>query len=83
MFRGTHNSVHVEPREIVREALRRNAASVIVAHNHPSGSPEPSAADRATTCRIKLALEIFDMRLLDHIVVAGDLAVSFSDRGLL
>ncbi|EQD47282.1 DNA repair protein RadC [mine drainage metagenome] len=71
------------PREVVKEALARNAAAVIVSHNHPSGSPEPSAADRALTANLRQALALVEVRLLDHIVVGGNNTVAFSERGLL
>jgi DNA repair protein RadC len=71
LFHGTIDGAEVHPREVVRHALRCNAAALIVAHNHPSGTPEPSAADRAVTLRLKHALALFDIRLLDYIVVGG------------
>ncbi|QQB33101.1 DNA repair protein RadC [Achromobacter deleyi] len=83
MFRGTIDSASVHPREVVKEALRANAAAVILAHNHPSGHPEPSAADRALTRQLKAALELVDVRTLDHIIVAGSATTSFAERGLL
>lgn len=79
---GTLLSCAVYPREIVREALRLNAASIILAHNHPSGSSEPSFADREITERIRAALALLDIRLLDHLVVA-ETVVSFAERGLI
>ena len=83
MFRGTIDGASVYPRELVKEALRCNAAAVIVSHNHPSGNPEPSAADRALTARLKQALGLVDVRVLDHIIVAGSDTTSFAERGLL
>lgn len=83
MFRGTIDGASVHPREIVKEVLRVNAAAVIVAHNHPSGVPEPSQADRTLTRRIQDALALVDVRLLDHFVVGGNQVVSFAERGLL
>ena len=83
MFHGTIDSASVYPRELVKEALRLNAAAVIISHNHPSGSPEPSAADRALTQRLKEALALVDMRVLDHVVVAGSSTASFAERGLI
>ncbi|MCD9006394.1 DNA repair protein RadC [Luteimonas sp. XNQY3] len=83
MFRGTIDGASVYPREVVKEALRCNAAAVIVSHNHPSGNPEPSAADRVLTARIKQALGLVDVRVLDHVIVAGDTTASFAERGLL
>ena len=79
---GTLTSCAVYPREIAREALRLNAAALILAHNHPSGSSEPSYADQAITERIRAALALLDIRLLDPMVIA-DTVVSFAERGLL
>lgn len=83
LFRGTIDGASVHPREVVRCALRHNAAAVIVAHNHPSGVAEPSAADNALTCRLKEALAMVDVRLLDHLVIGDGEVVSFTERGLL
>ncbi|MEH3174230.1 DNA repair protein RadC [Enterobacter quasiroggenkampii] len=83
MFFGTLASTSVYPREIARLALCLNAASVICSHNHPSGHPEPSAADRAITERIQQTMELIDVRVLDHIIVCGGQTVSFADRGWL
>lgn len=83
MFRGTIDGAVVHPREVVKEALRHNAAAVILAHNHPSGHAEPSAADKALTLRLQEALALVDVRTLDHIVVAGAGAMAFTERGLL
>ncbi len=83
MFRGTIDSASVYPREVVKEALRLNAAAVIFAHNHPSENPEPSQADRTLTQRLKEALALVEVRSLDHIIVAGQRTVSFAERGLL
>ena len=83
MFRGTIDSASVYPREVVKQALRLNAAAVIISHNHPSGNPEPSAADRALTLQLKSALALVDVRTLDHIIVAGSLTTSFAERGLI
>ncbi|MFW7342261.1 DNA repair protein RadC [Pollutimonas sp. H1-120] len=83
MFQGTLNQTSVYPREVVRAALDRHAAAVIVSHNHPSGVPEPSAADEALTAHLKQALTLMDIRMLDHIVVAGQKTTSFAERGLL
>ncbi|EIU4871253.1 RadC family protein [Pseudomonas aeruginosa] len=83
MFRGTIDGASVYPRELVKEALRCNAAAVIVSHNHPSGNPEPSAADRTLTERLKQALGLVDVRVLDHVIVAGGDTTSFAERGLL
>lgn len=81
VFRGTIDGAEVHPREIVRLALAHNAAAVIVGHNHPSGLAEPSAADRAVTQRLKQALALVDIRLLDHFVVGDGPAVSMAARG--
>jgi DNA repair protein RadC len=83
LFRGTIDSTTVYPREVVRQALDRNAAAVILAHNHPSGVPEPSDADRLITRRIRDALELVDIRLLDHFIVGDGSCVSLAGRGLL
>lgn len=83
LFRGTIDAATVHPREVVREALERGAAAVILAHNHPSGVAEPSAADQAITRRLREALNLVDIRVLDHIVVGDGETVSFVDRGLL
>jgi len=68
---------------VVKEALSRNAAAVILAHNHPSGVAEPSQADELITNRLRDALALVDVRVLDHFVVTGDTIVSFAERGLL
>lgn len=81
LFMGTIDGAEVHPREVVRVALRLNAAAVLVAHNHPSGEVEPSAADRAVTNRLKQALALVDVRLLDHVVVAGRQKLSMAARG--
>ena len=83
MFRGTIDSASVYPREVIKEALKLNAAAVIISHNHPSGNPEPSTADKALTVRLKEALALVDVRTLDHIIVAGADTTSFAERGLL
>jgi DNA repair protein RadC len=83
LFRGTVDGASVHPREVVKEALARNAAAVILAHNHPSGIAEPSQADELITNRIRDALALVDIRVLDHLVVTGDAIVSFAERGLL
>ena len=83
MFLGTIDSAEVHPREVARLALRHNASAVIVAHNHPSGATDPSAADRTVTARLKQALSLVDVRLLDHIVVGGSETVSMAGRGLV
>ena len=81
MFHGTIDSVSVYPREVVKEALRLNAGAVILSHNHPSGNPEPSQADKVLTQRLKEALGLVEVRTLDHVIVAGADTVSFAERG--
>ncbi|MGV8961724.1 MAG: RadC family protein [Stenotrophomonas sp.] len=81
LFTGTLDGAEVHPREVVRRALVHNAAAVIVGHNHPSGNPEPSAADRAVTQRLRHALELVDVRLLDHFVIGDGTPVSLAARG--
>jgi DNA repair protein RadC len=83
LFRGTIDGANVHPREVVKEALARNAAAVILAHNHPSGIAEPSQADELITRRLKEALALVDIRVLDHLVVGDDTCESFAERGLL
>ena len=83
LFRGTIDGTSVYPREVVKEALRVNAAAVILAHNHPSGVAEPSQADERITRRLKAALELVDIRLLDHLVVGDARIVSLASRGLV
>jgi len=83
LFRGTIDGASVHPREIVKLTLRHNAAALIVAHNHPSGIAEPSAADELITGRIKDALALIDVRLLDHIIIGDGTSVSLAERGLL
>ena len=83
LFRGTVSQTSVYPREVVKEALSVNAAAVILAHNHPSGSVDPSRADEFLTQTLKTALELVDVRVLDHLVVAGADVCSFAERGLM
>lgn len=83
MFRGTLTQTSVYPREVVRAALRTNAAAVIFAHNHPSGVAQPSQADELLTRNLKEALSLVDVKVLDHFIVAGVAAVSFAERGLI
>lgn len=83
MFRGTIDGAAVYPREVVKAALHFNASAVILTHNHPSGVCEPSAADRAITKRLKDALDLVDVRVLDHIVVGHRDTFSFASNGLL
>ena len=83
LFRGTLTQTSVYPREIVKAALKANAAAVIFAHNHPSGAAQPSQADELLTRNLKDALALVDVKVLDHFVVAGHQALSFAERGLL
>ncbi len=81
LFQGTIDGASVYPREVVKQALARNAAAVILAHNHPSGVAEPSQADRRITQRLQDALALVDVRVLDHLVVGEGEPVSFAERG--
>ena len=83
LFRGTIDGTSVYPREVVKEALAVNAAAIILAHNHPSGVAEPSQADERITRRLKSALELVDIRLLDHLIIGDGRATSLASRGLL
>lgn len=83
LFTGTINHTQVHPREVVKAALKHNAAAILMAHSHPSGLAEPSDADRRLTERLKQALDLVDIRLLDHLVVGGMDIVSFAERGWL
>ena len=83
LFYGTIDGAEVHPREVVRRALELNAAAVIIGHNHPSGEPEPSAADRAVTQRLKQSLALVDVRLLDHFVCGSGAPVSMASRGMI
>lgn len=83
LFRGTIDNTTVYPREVVRQALQRNAAAVILAHNHPSGVAEPSEADQLITRRIRGALDLIDVRLLDHFVIGDGTCTSLASRGLI
>ena len=83
LFRGTLNQTSVYPREVVKAALKRNAAAVIFCHNHPSGVAEPSRSDELLTQALKDALALVEVKVLDHFVVAGPASVSFAERGLL
>jgi DNA repair protein RadC len=83
IFRGTIDGASVHPREVVKEALARNAAAVILSHNHPSGVAEPSQADELITQRLREALALIDVRVLDHLIVAGSDVVSLAERGAL
>ncbi|WP_395339078.1 RadC family protein [Ningiella sp. W23] len=83
MFQGTINSAAVYPRELVKQAIEDNAAAVILAHNHPSGKAEPSQSDINITQKIKDAMSLIDISVLDHFVIGDGVAVSFAQRGLL
>jgi DNA repair protein RadC len=83
MFRGTIDGASVHPREVVKACVRFNAAACIFAHNHPSGVCEPSQADMRITQRLKDALALIDVRVLDHVIVGEGPACSFAERGLL
>lgn len=83
LFRGTTTQTSVYPREVAKEALKHNAVSCIVYHNHPSGTTTPSTADEMLTQKLKTTLEVIDVRLIDHIIVGGVESSSFAERGLL
>jgi DNA repair protein RadC len=83
LFRGTLTGVNVHERVIAKRALVNNAAAVILVHNHPSGIAEPSEPDVAITQRVREALALLDVRLLDHFIVGGNVAVSMAERGLI
>ncbi|MEQ8288547.1 MAG: DNA repair protein RadC [Gammaproteobacteria bacterium] len=83
LFRGTIDSAQVHAREVVRTAIKHNAAAVIFSHNHPSGVAEPSQADIRLTENLKLALAMIDVRVLDHLVIGSGEAVSLAERGLI
>jgi DNA repair protein RadC len=83
LFRGTIDGASVHPREVVKLALQKSAAACIVYHNHPSGVQEPSQADELITARVKEALALIDVRLIDHLILAGSNVLSFAERGVL
>ncbi len=83
MFNGTLTQTSVYPREVVKRALKHNAAACIFAHNHPSGVAEPSRSDETLTATLKRALALVDVNILDHFVVGADSVMSFAERGLL
>lgn len=83
LFRGTIDGTSVYPREVVKQALAVNAAAVILAHNHPSGVAEPSQADERITQRLKAALDLVDIRLLDHLVIGDGAIISLANRGMV
>jgi DNA repair protein RadC len=81
MFQGTIDGAVIHPREVVMAVLEMNAAAVVLVHNHPSGNPEPSEADRAITIKLAAALSLIDVRVLDHLVVGRTQTVSLAERG--
>lgn len=83
LFRGTLDGAEVHPREVARRCLALNAAAVIFGHNHPSGSPEPSTADRAVTSRLKQALALVEVRVLDHFIIGDGSPASMARQGML
>ena len=83
LFRGTLTQTSVYPREVVLRALHHQAAAVVLAHNHPSGSVQPSRADEALTQTLKAALALVDVRVLDHVIVAQGQALSMAEKGLV
>ena len=83
LFWGTINSNVVYPREVAKRALALNATSVIFAHNHPSGNLSPSEQDKTLTDRLKKSLALIDISVLDHIIIAGDMSLSFKNQGLI
>jgi DNA repair protein RadC len=83
LFRGTLAQTSVYPREVVLRALHHHAAAVVLAHNHPSGTVQPSRADEALTQALKAALALVDVRVLDHVIVAPGLALSMAEKGLI
>lgn len=83
LFQGTINAAPVYPREVIKLVMKHNAAAVILAHNHPSGVAEPSQADQRVTERVKKALNLIDVSLLDHFVIGAGAPISFAERGLL
>ena len=83
LFQGTIDSASVYPREVVKRALQLNAAAVIFVHNHPSGIPTPSQADKLITDKLEKALGLLDIRVLDHFIIGGAEQYSFADHGLI
>jgi DNA repair protein RadC len=83
LFRGTIDGASVHPREVVKLALAKNAAALVLAHPHPSGVAEPSQADELITKRLVSALSLVDIRVLDHMIIAGGEVISFAERGLI
>lgn len=83
MFHGTINFAHVHPRTLIKQALKHNAAALILAHNHPSGIAEPSNADIEITRHLKQVLSFIEVRLLDHVVIGDQVAISLAERGVI
>lgn len=83
MFRGTLSQISVYPREVIKDALARNSSALLLVHNHPSGLPEPSRADELLTQTLKSAAALVDVRVLDHLIVAGCSILSMAERGLM
>ena len=83
LFRGTVSQASVYPREVVKDALSQNSSALLLVHNHPSGSTEPSRADEHLTQTLKSAAALVDVRVLDHLIVAGDSVLSMAERGLI
>jgi len=83
LFRGTLTQTSVYPREVVKAALKNNAAACVLAHNHPSGIAEPSRTDEMLTTSLKQALALVDVKVLDHFIVGGGVVMSFAERGLI
>jgi len=83
MFRGTVSQTSVYPREVVREAMVRNTCSIVMVHNHPSGSTQPSRADEMLTQTLKTALSLVDVRVLDHLIVGANNVLSMAEMGLI
>ncbi len=83
LFHGTIDSASVHPREVIKKVLSHNAAAIIVSHNHPSGIAQPSQADKIITRRLKEALSLIDVRMLDHLVIGDNQAISFAELGLI
>lgn len=83
IFRGTVRATYVQPREIAREALKRNAVRVVLAHNHPAGGTEPSTEDKRLTEELVKVLKLIDITVLDHLIVGRQFVTSFAERGLL
>lgn len=83
MFRGTVSQTSVYPREVIKDALSRNSSALLLVHNHPSGTPEPSRADEMLTQTLKSAAALVDVRVLDHLIVAGDSVLSMAEKGLV